>query len=183
MEISIAEQLISCAAFAALGVFGSFLYSIVRLLLTVLIGTPDDDGFYTRSLPRLVEAIFDVLMGVFAAIAIATVAYAFSYGRNRVVNFLSFGVGFAAFAVTFGRILTSVAGVISTIIRRALSVTIGFLMRPPAALLSLIARLTVMLYSHTVGALASHVSICRNRRKIENIINNKFEAYVSFEDL
>ena len=176
MEISISEQLMSCAAHLVLGVLSAVLYDVFRLIY-LSIKPSNSNWQLTRLCFNISIIILDILYCIAVTVAFSVTSFAFSYGKLRVFNLFCFGVGFTVYMITVSRVSMFVLAWVIYGIKLAFKLIIKLMLIPIGFFLRLIMALVMLLYRVTISKLFTYVKV-KKQKKYFNVVLNQLKTDV-----
>lgn len=169
MEISISEQLIACLAFLVFGAVSAVCYDVVRIF-HICTGVHNSVGKARSTLLSISVFLIDILYCAIVTVAFSVIAFAYSYGKLRGVNLFCFGVGFAAYLLTFGRLVMFFSEKIVYAVKFVIRTIIKFLFIPVKFIARMFAKFAVWIYGSTIGLIFRKIQRSRQKKFFEDAL-------------
>ncbi len=172
MDIYIIDQLISCLAFAILGIIAGLVYDTVRTLRYLAIS--DSASSVPPKLKRFVasslDLVLDLVLMICLAVAAAVLAYCYSYGKLRLFDSVCLASSFLLYRVTLGKLYLETVRPLAFACKRLVIHAIKLALKPFEFLIKVSFSFIQLLFKLTVGRLILKIKSSRQEKHFESVL-------------
>lgn len=179
LETSIIEQLYCCLFSLVYGMLSGVLYDAFRIFyMCAGIRFSKESLKGASVLNKVLLSVFDVIFSLFVTVGFVILAYAFAYGKFRLVYVLCAVFGALSYMLTLGRLVSFTAELIVKWIKKLLKLILTVLLKPFVLSSRLLVSCFRKMYIRYASPIFRKLSYKRDVSRVERIIKNKLQDYI-----